>query len=138
MTVNETNAAAPVRRMLCCCCGAVTRGRQWHNRDTGYGVCAPCIARHYSKETPAELERLHGVAGVHYSIEELRAEIEASAQKIIETREDCSEETAVDVLREILMSAGYTSGEAPASLRELNVSRKVLDKARAVVAQATA
>lgn len=27
----------------CCCCGGYAPGRQWHNRDTGYGLCADCI-----------------------------------------------------------------------------------------------
>lgn len=29
--------------MRCCCCGGGTRGRQWWNRDTGFGLCDECI-----------------------------------------------------------------------------------------------
>jgi hypothetical protein len=47
-TVTDTQhptaaAIGPARWLLCSCCGAETRGRQWHNRDTGYGLCVSCI-----------------------------------------------------------------------------------------------
>lgn len=29
-------ARKPIRQLSCACCGAYVRGRQWHNRDTGY------------------------------------------------------------------------------------------------------
>jgi hypothetical protein len=29
--------------LRCCCCGGGTRGRQWWNRDTGFGLCDDCI-----------------------------------------------------------------------------------------------
>lgn len=59
---------APVRRLYCSCCGAVTHGRQWSNRDTGYGLCKRCIdfvGRHYDA---AEMRSLYGERGVHYDI----------------------------------------------------------------------
>lgn len=31
-----------VKRLTCSCCGCSTFGRQWHNRDTGYGLCPKC------------------------------------------------------------------------------------------------
>jgi len=40
-------------------------------------------------------------------------------------------------LKAVVMSAGYESGEALAQLRELNVSRSVLDNARAAIAKAS-
>ena len=60
---------APIRRLTCACCGAATFGRQWHNQDTGYGVCVPCVEEFISKrETPEEIERLYGARGVHWGL----------------------------------------------------------------------
>ncbi len=58
----------PVRRLLCSCCGAVTRGAQWHNRDTGYGLCADCIDFCRRKETAESFRSLYGDRGVHYDV----------------------------------------------------------------------
>jgi len=59
----------------CCCCGEATRGRQWHNRDTGFGICPRCVdwilAR--GKEQPEEILANYGVRGVHYAVEESEA-----------------------------------------------------------------
>lgn len=57
-----------VRRMLCSCCGAVTKGRQWHNRDLGWGLCVDCISRCSQNETAEEFRRLYGDRGFHYDI----------------------------------------------------------------------
>lgn len=55
-----------VRRLTCCCCGNdAGRWEQWWNRDTGYGLCAPCGAWIGAKETPEEMNRLYGLEGVH-------------------------------------------------------------------------
>ena len=56
-------------RMDCSCCGQLTKGRQWHNRDTGYGLCPDCAAIIAPKETPEQMERSYGVKGVHYCID---------------------------------------------------------------------
>lgn len=65
---------ASVSRLLCCCCGASTRGRQWWNQDTGYGLCAECgdwiPSRPGHQMTPEDMERTYGTRGVHYAIEE--------------------------------------------------------------------
>lgn len=58
----------PVKRLLCSCCGSVTRGRQWHNRDTGWGLCADCIEFCHRKETPEQFRRLYGDRGIHYDV----------------------------------------------------------------------
>jgi len=64
----EQDRGAPVRRLLCCCCGMSTRGRQWHDRDTGYGVCMPCIdwAKARGNTSPDELLNYYGAEGIHY------------------------------------------------------------------------
>lgn len=58
----------PIRRMLCSCCGAVTPGRQWHNRDTGYGLCVACIDYCAKRTEPGEFARTYGNRGVHYDV----------------------------------------------------------------------
>lgn len=64
-------AAGPVRSLTCCCCGTLTRGRQWWNRDTGYGLCEKCAVWISSRETPEDFERCYGRAGVHHSLPEV-------------------------------------------------------------------
>ncbi len=55
--------------LICSCCGARTMGRQWHNRDKGYGLCSGCgdwiKSRGESKET---MKQNYGEEGVHYSL----------------------------------------------------------------------
>jgi hypothetical protein len=57
------------RGLICACCGERTMGRQWWNRDTGYGLCVPCIPFVSRKQTDEEVERSYGVRGVHYDVE---------------------------------------------------------------------
>lgn len=57
-----------VLRLTCAVCGDGCRGRQWHNRDDGYGFCSSCALE--SKESAKELESLYGRVGVHYFLTE--------------------------------------------------------------------
>ena len=54
--------------LSCCCCGARTLGRQWHNRDTGYGICPKCVKWIAVKWPNEDLRSLYGVEGVHYNV----------------------------------------------------------------------
>ncbi len=59
----------PIRHLQCCICGARTSGRQWHNRDTGYGgPCDHCVAYVKTRTTPAEMRSNYGIDGVHYNV----------------------------------------------------------------------
>lgn len=61
---------ASPQSLTCCCCGESTVGRQWSNRDTGYGLCAPCADWISTRgTTDAEMHELYGIRGVHYAIE---------------------------------------------------------------------
>jgi len=61
---------AIVRSLSCCCCGQCTRGIQWWNRDSGYGMCAPCIAWVRSRGMDEEeIRSNYGVEGVNHSLE---------------------------------------------------------------------
>ena len=66
-----TTEAPSIRTLTCCCCGEYTRGRQWWNRDTGYGLCPSCadwLAD--GRETPEEMRNRYGERGTHYAINE--------------------------------------------------------------------
>lgn len=65
------NTTPRIRRLLCSCCGAETRGRQWYNRDTGYGLCVGCIEFCQRKVTAEQFERCYGVRGIHFDVVEL-------------------------------------------------------------------
>lgn len=58
----------PIRALTCCCCGSETRGRQWWNRDTGYGICPDCYNRQAKKEDVKTLDSYYGKPGFHHSI----------------------------------------------------------------------
>lgn len=60
----------PVHYLTCAVCGAETRGRQWWNRDTGYGVCSTCIDWLKMCETPEEIRSCYGLEGTHYNVTE--------------------------------------------------------------------
>lgn len=63
--------AQNVRTLDCACCGAMTRGRQWHNQDTGYGLCPSCadwIASRFM--AAADMESTYGKRGHHYDVEQ--------------------------------------------------------------------
>lgn len=58
--------------MYCSVCGAVTRGRQWWNRDTGHGLCQSCGNR-LPTERNVPLEEMlfdYGLRGIHYYLGE--------------------------------------------------------------------
>ena len=65
-----TQGISPVKRLTCSCCGASTIGRQWHNRDTGYGLCESCAKWITGRGTgPLEMQQLYGDEGYHYPTE---------------------------------------------------------------------
>lgn len=58
---------APLRNLICTCCSGHIKGRQYHNQDTGYGLCPACAdwikGRGMSEQ---EMERTYGTKGVHW------------------------------------------------------------------------
>lgn len=58
-----------VRLLDCCVCGGGAYGRQWHNRDTGYGLCDSCADWLKSIGTSEqEMKECYGVEGIHYKV----------------------------------------------------------------------
>jgi len=67
----------PMHAMTCCVCGARTIGRQWYNRDYGYGLCGACAFDFLlGRETPEQMSNYYGHEGVHYPNREQWAEFE--------------------------------------------------------------
>lgn len=60
------------RHLMCCVCGAdAGRFQQHWNRDTGWGICAKCVAWVAARgETPEQIRDYYGVAGVNYAAPE--------------------------------------------------------------------
>ena len=58
--------AAKVRDLCCCCCGSRTHGRQWWNRDKGYGLCPGCVEFTRGFVSEADHRDCYGKPGVHY------------------------------------------------------------------------
>jgi len=58
----------PVKRLICSCCGTYTTGRQWFNRDSGYGLCETCADWIAKRESPAAMESAYGKRGIHYAV----------------------------------------------------------------------
>ena len=55
----------------CSCCGGdAGKWLQWHNRDTGWGMCRNCIdwlvQRDARDGTPEAIHELYGIPGVHH------------------------------------------------------------------------
>lgn len=67
--MEDMTMATQTRRLICCCCGQDTRGRQWFNRDKGYGLCPKCADwLSDGRETTAEMKQNYGIEGYHYNI----------------------------------------------------------------------
>ena len=69
--MNENQTNEPLISLTCCCCGSDTKGRQWWNRDTGYGLCNDCIEYCSVQDVPVgETARSYGVRGMHWDCEQ--------------------------------------------------------------------
>lgn len=54
--------------LTCSCCGQLTKGRQWHNRDNGYGLCNKCADRFEPTTPDNEMLSNYGRSGTHYRV----------------------------------------------------------------------
>jgi hypothetical protein len=59
----------PLITLYCSCCGQPTLGRQWWNRDKGYGLCSGC-AKGLRDKGDLEIYINYGTRGVHYEIDQ--------------------------------------------------------------------
>ena len=60
-----------ITTLTCSCCGKAAKGRQWWNRDRGYGLCKGCIEFASKDLTKEERISYYGYNGVHYNLEGL-------------------------------------------------------------------
>lgn len=58
-----------IKTLTCCCCGELTEGRQWWNRDNGFGLCKSCADRISLKEDEDTMKSCYGIKGTHYYLE---------------------------------------------------------------------
>lgn len=56
------------RMLTCACCGDRTLGRQWHNRDHGFGLCAKCADWIPERWPDEDMHTLYGERGYHYDL----------------------------------------------------------------------
>lgn len=65
----ENTKKVNVRSLECNVCGLGTKGRQWWNRDTGYGLCKDCGEWMLGRGMPlAEVESLNGKRGYNWDV----------------------------------------------------------------------
>jgi NMD protein affecting ribosome stability and mRNA decay len=57
-----------IKILRCCVCGERTVGRQWFNRDEGFGLCSKCADYVGQRETEEEIRENYGVEGIHYNV----------------------------------------------------------------------
>ena len=66
----ECDRTAPIVRLICSCCTEQTTGRQWYNRDKGFGLCPSCAERIALRQTPAQMLQNYGHPNVNYFIKD--------------------------------------------------------------------
>lgn len=66
-----TTVANSPRRLYCCCCGAATVGRQFHNQDTGFGLCPDClpVIEEKAPRHGIDVARTYGIRGYHFDLD---------------------------------------------------------------------
>lgn len=68
-----------MKSLTCCICGRNAYGKQWWNRDKGYGLCLDCAAKWIKKSEITEFKRSYGEPGRHWG-----ADNPALAKTIVE------------------------------------------------------
>ncbi len=61
-----TKEERKLKWLTCCCCGLDHKGRQWYNRDTGYGLCNNCAVELEEETSAANMKECYGIKGIHY------------------------------------------------------------------------
>lgn len=73
MAICSTLKKPRTKILICSCCGSKTRGRQWYNRDTGYGTCDSCIK--WLENRGEDVQNIAGIAGIHHSLKTIKAKL---------------------------------------------------------------
>ena len=70
-----------IKTLYCACCAAMTKGRQYHNQDAGYGLCPDCAKWILNRDIPGlkginradYIKETYGIKGYHFAIEGIQA-----------------------------------------------------------------
>lgn len=54
--------------LICNCCGQYIKGKQWWNRDEGYGICKSCGEEQADRYGLAQVELDNGKKGIHWGV----------------------------------------------------------------------
>ena len=65
------------QQLICCCCGNWLTGRQWHNRDKGFGICTRCVTKELEKvnlnpnrdQLRKEFHSNYGYCDIHWGLD---------------------------------------------------------------------
>lgn len=57
-----------VENLECSCCSNIEPGRQWQNRDQGFGLCSECVNRVRTCFNNEQFASIFGLEGYHYSL----------------------------------------------------------------------
>ena len=60
-----------IKTLYCACCGGMTKGRQYWNQDTGYGICPKCVEwiKNKSADGVEYVNQAYGKEGYNYNVE---------------------------------------------------------------------
>lgn len=118
----KTVVADPVLNLQCSCCRSETKGRQWHNRDAGYGLCNKCVAFVSAREDVQSMLRNYGIKGVHYYVSMEYSEIKLAAEqaKSVEELHKVAVEADQLYLADILKMTDENWREFTVVVKEMN------------------
>lgn len=68
MRLRHPDQAKRPKGLCCAVCGCPSKGRQWWNRDTGYGVCRKCYLEEVERNGEEYARQCYGYPGVHHSL----------------------------------------------------------------------
>lgn len=64
--MNTTVKFSRIKKLRCCICGQDAKGRQWWNRDNGYGICGRCAVEEAATLSNREMIQSYGKVNIHY------------------------------------------------------------------------
>lgn len=71
-STQDKNMTKP-KRLICSCCNSSCIGRQWFNRDKGFGICKKCSMPNVQNtfgrpDSNEEIKQRFGIRGHHFDI----------------------------------------------------------------------
>lgn len=120
--VKSKNVITKLRRprtLTCCCCDSDTKGRQWWNRDEGYGLCNDCIVANGVKDVlMGSVAQSFGVRGIHWDIQPVGFP-QHEVDTIMLVQPVMTVKRMIRALQELPPDAELVSGDAPFGLQPM-------------------